>query len=65
MRLAQPFGMRLIAHDPYADPGLARELGVELVSDEALFRRSDFLSVSRAAVGRHPRTTSAPSGSRG
>jgi len=45
-RLAAPFGMRHIAHDPYVDPTLARELGVELVSLETLFRESDFLSVS-------------------
>ena len=45
-RMAAPFGFRFIAHDPYADPALAAELGVELVSLEDLFRRSDFLSVS-------------------
>ena len=45
-RVAAPFGMKFIAHDPYADPALARELGVELVSLEDLFRRSDYLSVS-------------------
>ena len=38
--------MRFIAHDPYADPALAAELGVELVGIEELFRESDFLSVS-------------------
>ncbi len=45
-RLAAPFGMRHIAHDPYVDPALARELGCELVSMETLFRESDFLSIS-------------------
>ena len=45
-RLAAPFGMRLIAHDPYVDEGLAGELGVELVSEQELFASSDFLSVS-------------------
>jgi D-3-phosphoglycerate dehydrogenase len=45
-RLAAPFGLRHIAHDPYVNPALARELGVELVSLETLFRESDFLSVS-------------------
>lgn len=45
-RLAAPFGMRFIAHDPYVDAGLAREIGVELVTVDELFRRSDFLSVS-------------------
>lgn len=45
-RMAAPFGFEFIAHDPYADPALAAELGVELVGLEDLFRRSDFLSVS-------------------
>ena len=45
-RLAQPFGMRFVAHDPYQDPAVAAELGVELVGLEELFRRADFLSVS-------------------
>ncbi len=45
-RLARPFDMKFIAHDPYADPALAAELGVELVGLEELFRRSDVLSVS-------------------
>jgi phosphoglycerate dehydrogenase-like enzyme len=45
-RLAKPFEMKLIAHDPYADPKVAAGLGVELVGLEQLFRRADFLSVS-------------------
>jgi phosphoglycerate dehydrogenase-like enzyme len=45
-RLAAPFGMRFIAHDPYQDPKVAADLGVELVDIEELFRRADFLSVS-------------------
>jgi phosphoglycerate dehydrogenase-like enzyme len=45
-RLAQPFGMRFVAHDPYQDPAVAAELGVELVGLGELFRRADFLSVS-------------------
>lgn len=45
-RLAAPFGMRHIAHDPYVDPAVARDVGCELVSLETLFRESDFLSVS-------------------
>ncbi|MEK0085146.1 NAD(P)-dependent oxidoreductase [Benzoatithermus flavus] len=45
-RLAQPFGMKFLAHDPYQDPTVAAELGVELVGLEELFRRADFLSVS-------------------
>jgi phosphoglycerate dehydrogenase-like enzyme len=45
-KLAQPFDMRLIAHDPYANAGTAAALGVTLVSLEQLFRESDILSVS-------------------
>jgi phosphoglycerate dehydrogenase-like enzyme len=45
-RLAKPFGMRFMAHDPYADDKVARDLGIELVGLEDLFRHSDFLSVS-------------------
>ena len=45
-RLVKPFDMRLLAHDPFVDPALARELGIELVGLDDLFRRSDVLSVS-------------------
>lgn len=45
-RMAKPFDMRFIAHDPFADKHVAAELGVELVGLEDLFRRADVLSVS-------------------
>lgn len=45
-RMAQPFGMRLLAADPYADRDVARELGVELVSLADLFCQSDYLAVN-------------------
>ena len=45
-RLMQPFEMKLIAHDPYADPRLAAELGVELVGLEDVFRRADVVTVN-------------------
>jgi D-3-phosphoglycerate dehydrogenase len=45
-RLAKPFDMQFIAHDPYADKAVAAELGIELVSLEDLFRRADILSVN-------------------
>ena len=45
-RLAKPFDMKFIAHDPYADKAVAAELGIELVSLEDAFRRADVLSVS-------------------
>jgi D-3-phosphoglycerate dehydrogenase len=45
-RMARPFDMRFIAHDPYADRSVAEELGVELVGLETLFAEADVLSVS-------------------
>ncbi len=45
-RLARPLDMRFIAHDPFADPALAAELGIELLPLEEVFRRSDVLSIS-------------------
>ena len=33
-RLAKPFDMKFIAHDPFADKAVAAELGIELVSLE-------------------------------
>ena len=45
-RMAKPFDMKFIAHDPFANPQAMAELGVELVGIEELFRRSDVLSIS-------------------
>lgn len=45
-RMAKPFDMKFIAHDPFADKAVAAELGIELVGLEDLFRRADVLSVS-------------------
>src|SRR6478736_2680414 len=45
-RLAKPFDMRFIAHDPFADKAVADELGIELVGLEDVFRRADIISVS-------------------
>jgi D-3-phosphoglycerate dehydrogenase len=44
-RLAAPFGMRHIAHDPYASPELARSLGVTLCDLDTVLREADFVSV--------------------
>jgi D-3-phosphoglycerate dehydrogenase len=38
--------MRLIAHDPYADPSLAAELGVTLTDLDTVFREADFVCVN-------------------
>lgn len=45
-RLAAPFGMRFIAHDPHADPARAAALGVASVPLEALFEQSDVLALN-------------------
>ena len=45
-RLARPLDMRFIAHDPYADPSLAADLGVTLVDVDDVFRESDFVCVN-------------------
>jgi D-3-phosphoglycerate dehydrogenase len=42
---AKAFGLRVVTHDPYLAPELARELDVELVSFDDLLQRSDFISV--------------------
>jgi D-3-phosphoglycerate dehydrogenase len=46
LRLAAPFDMRFIAHDPYVDAATARALGATLVDIDTLFREADFLSVN-------------------
>jgi len=45
-RLARPLDMRFIAHDPYADPALAADLGVALSDLDTVFRESDFVCVN-------------------
>ena len=50
-RLARPLDMPFIAHDPYADPALAEELGITLVALDELFRRSDVLCVNCPLTG--------------
>lgn len=47
VKLAAPLDMEFIAADPYADSAALGRLGVELVSLEEFFRRSDVLSVIR------------------
>lgn len=45
-RLAAPFDMKFIAHDPFIYTEHAKDLGIELVSLEDLFRRSDVLTIN-------------------
>ena len=44
-RRARPFGMELLAHDPFVNPDLARDRGVEMVSLDELFAKSDYISL--------------------
>src|SRR5688572_11695049 len=43
-RRAASFGMKIIAHDPFISEQAAADLGVELVSLDDLFARSDYVS---------------------
>jgi phosphoglycerate dehydrogenase-like enzyme len=45
-RIAKPFDMRFIAHDPFANKAVATDLGVELMGLEDVFRQADILSVN-------------------
>jgi phosphoglycerate dehydrogenase-like enzyme len=45
VRLAAPFGMRVLAYSPHADPQQAAELGVRLTTLEEVLREADFLSL--------------------
>ena len=45
-RMAKPFDMKYIAHDPFADRNVAEILGIELVGLQELFRRSDVLAIN-------------------
>jgi D-3-phosphoglycerate dehydrogenase len=46
VRVIAPLGMKVIAHDPYAEPAAAARLGVALVDLATLFAEADFVSVS-------------------
>ena len=45
VRLMQPFGMDIVANDPYLDPAIAAGLGVPLIGIEELFETSDVVSL--------------------
>lgn len=46
--LCQPFGMELLAADPYPDPAAAEALGVQLVELDCLMARADYVCVTCA-----------------
>ncbi len=45
-RLAKPFDMGFIAHDPYINPALAAELEIRLVDLDTIFSESDFVTLN-------------------
>jgi D-3-phosphoglycerate dehydrogenase len=45
---AKGFGLRIIAHDPFVLPEIARQLGVEMVDWKLLLHESDFISIHAA-----------------
>jgi lactate dehydrogenase-like 2-hydroxyacid dehydrogenase len=45
-RLAKPFDMKFIAHDPVSNAALDTELGIERIGLDELFCRSDILAVN-------------------
>src|SRR4051812_1941107 len=52
-RLA-PFGVTLVAYDPYVTPARAQQLGVQLLSLDELMRAADFITVH---IPKTPETT--------
>lgn len=42
---AKAFQMRVLAHDPYVSPEIAKDLGIELVPRDQLLAESDFLTL--------------------
>jgi len=47
-RRAQAFSMKVIGSDPYLSPARAKELGIELVSVDALCAQADYISLHLA-----------------
>ena len=45
-RLCRPLDMNFIAHDPWADPTIAEELGIELVALDTVFEQGDFVTLN-------------------
>ena len=46
LALAKPFGWRMLAADPYVDPGVVAELGAQHATLETLLKESDFVVAS-------------------
>ncbi len=48
VKRARPFGMKIIAYDPFASPQIAAGEGVDLVPLEELYSRSDYITLHAA-----------------
>ena len=49
-KLIGGWNMKVYGYDPYADPTRVKEMGVELVSLEEMFKESDFISIHAKAT---------------
>jgi D-3-phosphoglycerate dehydrogenase len=45
VKRAKPFDMTIVGHDPYVSPQTAGALGIELLSLEELYKRSDYITL--------------------
>jgi len=45
VKRAKPFEMRVVGHDPYVSPLAARDMGVELISLDDLYKQSDYITL--------------------
>ncbi len=50
VKRASAFEMRIVAHDPYVTPKIAKDLSVELVDLKALYAACDYISLHVAAT---------------
>jgi len=44
-RMSKAFGMKIIGYDPFIAVELAKQIGVELVEKEDLFKRADYITI--------------------
>lgn len=52
--LCRAFGARVLASDPFVEPSVARDMGVELVPLERLLQTADIVSLHAAKSAAHP-----------
>ncbi len=60
VKRARPFEMRIIAHDPFVSPQAAADLNVELVSLDALYAQSDYITLHMALTPETEHMVNAP-----